>query len=411
MKILHVCTSDFTGGAARAAYRLHRGLRNIGVDSWMLVQDKKTDDPFVIGPKTVLEKGIAMVRMGIDPILLNVLYRSREKTPWSFSWLPDRYHKKINLLNPDIVNLHWFNAGFLNIKTLKKIDSKLVWTLHDMWAFTGGCHYAGDCEDYKIQCERCPQLNCKSRRDLSYYGFRQKRSVYKSVDLNLVALSRWMKDCVDKSALLSKAPITLIPNGIDTGVFKPIKRDFAREVLNIPEGYKIILFGAMNSTSDVRKGYKYLKEALELLSNKKEELLLLVFGASQDKEIEKLPFQTRFLGRIYDDYTLSLIYSSADVFVAPSIEDNLPNTVMEASACGVPSVAFDVGGLPDMISHKSTGYLAKPFLIKDLAEGISFCISKREMLGENARLKVQNSFAEEIQARRYKELYEKILTQ
>jgi glycosyltransferase involved in cell wall biosynthesis len=407
MKILHICSNDTSGGAARAAYRLHTGLRKSGIDSYMLVQDKKSDDPYVIGPKTSIQRGKAMVRKGLASLPLS-MYPNRKKASWSYPWLPDNLHKTINDINPDIVNLHWINNGFMNINNLPKINAPIVWTLHDMWPFTGGCHYAGDCKKYTEGCSNCPQLECKRKRDLSYKGFKKKQKIYSKVDLNIVVLCKWMERCVKESILLSDTNITRIPNGLDSDMFRPIEKNIARDILGLPKDRKIVLFGAMNSTSDKRKGFKYLKEALEYLSKKEKDLLLVVFGSSHDKDIEKLPFQTKFLGRLGDDQTLALAYSSANVFVAPSKEENLANTILESFACGTPCVSFDIGGFPDMIEHKVNGYLAKHFDIKDLASGIEYCLS-RDDLGIKGREKVMKEYSLEVQAKRYVEFYKSLL--
>lgn len=407
MKTLQLCSSDISGGAARAAYRLHIGLRKIGIDSYMLVQDKRSDDPYVIGPKTNIQRGKAMVRKGLAPLPLS-MYANRKKVPWSYSWIPSNVHKKIEEINPDIVNLHWINNGFMNINNLPKIDKPIVWTLHDMWPFTGGCHYAGDCTDYKDGCGNCPQLGSKRERDLSYKGFKKKQKIYSKTDLNIVVLCKWMEECVKESILLSDSNITRIPNGLDTDMFRPIEKDIAREILGLPKDRKIVLFGAMNSTSDKRKGFEYLKEALDILSKKEKDLLLVVFGSSYDKDIEKLPFETKFLGRLNDDQTLALAYSSASVFVAPSKEDNLPNTILESFACSTPCVSFDIGGFPDMIEHKVNGYLAKHFNTKDLAKGIQYCLNK-EGMGKKGMEKVMREYTLEVQAKRYVGFYEQLI--
>jgi glycosyltransferase involved in cell wall biosynthesis len=297
----------------------------------------------------------------------------------------------------------------MNISTLKKIKAPLVWTLHDMWPFTGGCHYAGNCEKYKEGCNQCPQLNSKFKYDLSYFGFKKKQREYSKVDLNIVVLCKWMEQCVKDSILLSGSNMTRIPNGLDTDIFKPIQKDIARDILDIPKEKKVVLFGAMNSTSDKRKGFVYLKEALEILSKKNKDFMLVVFGASHDKDIESLPFETKFLGSLGDDQTLALAYSSANVFVAPSTEDNLPNTILESFACGTQCVSFDIGGFPDMIDHKVNGYLAKHFDTKDLANGIEYCLNNNG-LGTKGRDKVMKEYTLEVQAKRYKKFYKTLIT-
>jgi glycosyltransferase involved in cell wall biosynthesis len=251
-------------------------------------------------------------------------------------------------------------------------------------------------------------LKSKKTKDLSYRIFKRKTNRYNGLKLNIVSPSNWLKECAEKSKLLQKKKIQVIPNSLDTNVFKPIQKNIARKNFNLPDDKKIILFGAMNSISNKKKGFIYLKKALESLSKRNTDFLLVVFGASHDKDIEKLPFEVKFLGTLYDEYTLSLAYSASDVFVAPSEEDNFPNTILESFSSGTSCVTFEIGGFPDMIDHKKNGYLAKPFDVEDLAKGIDFCLSNSK-LGLNVRKKVEKEYSLEKQAKEYKRLYQLLL--
>ena len=413
MKVLHLNTNDCSGGAARAAYRLHKGLIASGVDSYMLVQKKVSNDSTVFGPTSNVSKGMGMIRQVIYKLPL-VFYKKRKKVPWSPSWLSNKnIIKKIKRINPDIIHLHWINGGFLGIEDLNKIKKPIVWTLHDMWSFTGGCHYAGNCKKYEIHCKKCPQLSSKKNRDLSYRIFKKKEKIYQNLDLNIVVLCNWMNECVKNSKLLSSNNITMIPNGLDTNVFKSIDKKYARDILNLPIDKKIICFGAMKASSDKRKGFSYLCKAMEYLVNDKiDDVLLVVFGSSYCEDIDKLPFDVIFLGKLKDEYSISLVYNASDVFVGPSLEDNLPNTFVESLACGTPCVGFDVGGIPDLIDHKKNGYLVKYKDPKDLAKGLKWCIENKERnkkLGENAKDKAKTEYSIENQAKKYAKLYSKLL--
>jgi glycosyltransferase involved in cell wall biosynthesis len=279
-------------------------------------------------------------------------------------------HVNINRLNPDLVHLHWFNKGMLSIVTLAKIEKPIIWTLHDMWAFTGGCHYTGNCTRYLQLCGECPQLGSHKIQDWSYRIQQEKVKFFQNLSIHLVSPSHWLAQCVHASGLFKKATLSVIPNGLNLKTYSPQGKAQVRSKFNLPAEQPLILFGAMN-LNEVRKGFILLKQALAILKNSNivSNPALLTFG-SDIPESESLGFQVYSMGFISSENHLAEIYSAADVFVAPSLQDNLPNTVMESLACGTPVVAFDIGGMPDMIEHQKNGYLAKPYDVTDLAHGI-----------------------------------------
>lgn len=412
MNILILSTNDIQGGAARATYRLHQGLHHIGIASQMLVQTKLSDDRTVISPPTKLQKGWAKIRPTLDAIPLQ-FYRQRDRTPYSVQWLPDRIPSKIAEIDPDIVHLHWINAGYLNIETIAKFQKPIVWTLHDMWPFTGGCHYNQGCDRYTKSCGACPKLDSHRNWDLSRWVWQRKAKAWQNLNLTIVTPSKWLAKCATASSLLQNFPITAIPNSIDTNVYKPIAKSLARELLHLPKDKQLVLFGAMNATSDPRKGFNLLMPALQKLSYSQgqDQVELVVFGSSQPSDAPDFAFKVHYLGRLYDDISLALLYAAADVLVAPSVQDNLPNTVMEALACGTPCVAFEIGGMPDMIEHKKNGYLARPFEIEDLAKGIAWVLKDSQQynkLRDRARQKAEQEFTSELQAHRYLELFQEL---
>jgi len=412
MKVLLINSSDIQGGAARAAYRLHKGLKYIGVNSQMLVQKKSSDDKTVFAPKTKLSKGIARAKRSVDLLPLK-FYPQRINTTYSLSWLADTIVPKVNEINPDIINLHWINAGFMQIETIAKLKRPLVWTLHDMWPFTGGCHYSGDCEGYLKSCGGCPQLGSSKNWDLSSWIWQRKAKAWRDLNLTIVTPSTWLANCARSSSLFKDLQIEAIPNGVDTQMYRPINKRVARELLNLPQDKQLILFGALRATSDKRKGFHLLKPALEGLSKSgwKDSLELAVFGASQPENPPDFGLRTHYLGTCNDDISLALVYSAADVFVLPSTEENLANTVMEAIACGTPCVAFNIGGTSDMIEHEINGYLAQPFKVEDLAQGIAWLLEnpeRYEKLSYRAREKAEQNFTQEIQARRYLSVFNNI---
>src|SRR5665648_479261 len=393
MRTLLINTSDVRGGAARASYRLHQGLEQAGINSTMLVQDKRGTDISVVGPKLIGLKGVGVnyiFRFIIDKSPL-FLYPKHQTIVWSPQWLPNRIHTKINKLNPDIVHLHWICDGFVPIKEVAKIKQPIIWTFHDMWSFTGGCHYNGTCDRYIHECGKCPQLGSNKEKDLSHWVWNRKKRFWADLDITVVTPSRWLADCARSSSLFQDNKIEVIPNGLDLQKFKPIDKSKAREALNLPVDKNLILFGAMNSIKDKRKGFKYLKSAINVLS---EDLAFeaIVFGNSGKDSQLNIP--VNYMGN-FPENMLTKLYSAADVFVAPSIQDNLPNTIMESLACGTPSVAFDIGGMSDLIIHKENGYLAKQFNADELARGIEWIVEndqRKKVLSENSRKYVEKNF-------------------
>jgi glycosyltransferase involved in cell wall biosynthesis len=413
LKILIVNTHEKEGGAARSAYRLHKGLLSIGAESRMLVQYKKSDDPTIIGPKTKVGKGLSLLRPELDSLPL-IVYRNRTSPIFSPQWVPGFHRGTIAKINPDVINLHWVCEGFLNIESITGLKRPVVWTLHDPWAFTGGCHYPSECTRYIESCGCCPHLQSLKVRDLSHRVWKRKKKAYRRIDLTVVTPSRWLAACAKSSSLLGAFRTEVIPNGLDLNRFRPMDNLLARDLLNLPPDKHLILFGAVNATEDTRKGFQYLVPALQKLKDAgwQDKVEIVIFGSSRVSAKEYPAFKTHYLGTMNDDLSLSLAYAAADAFIAPSIQENLSNTVMESIACGTPCIAFNIGGMPDMIEHWKNGYLANPFDIEDLANGISWVIEDPERtraLGRHAREKAEQEFSLELQARRYLTLYEELL--
>ncbi|WP_416666460.1 glycosyltransferase family 4 protein [Egbenema bharatensis] len=410
MKTLLLSQSD-GGGAGRAARRLHLGLQKIAVESQMLVQVKTSGVPGIVPRGHQWQKLANSLNLldRVDKVPLS-FYRQRERTEFSPQWLPNALATQIHSLNPAVINLHWTGHGFLPIETLSRLKLPLVWTLHDMWAFTGGCHYAGTCDRYTKQCGACPQLHSNREADLSRWIWRRKERAWRSIDLTIVTPSRWLAECARSSTLLQEHRIEVIPNGLDLQIYKPVDRAFARHVLNLPQDRKLILFGAMFGTSDRRKGFHLLQPALDQIRQTAwgNQVDLVVFGGISSQNSAELGFKVHALGRLNDEFSLALAYAAADVFVAPSIEDNLPNTILEASACGTPCVGFQIGGIADLIDHLQTGYLCRPFEVADLVQGMAWILEdhdRRCQLGNAARLKMENQFSDVLQAERYTNLF------
>jgi glycosyltransferase involved in cell wall biosynthesis len=413
MKVLIVTNTDIIGGAARAAYRIHRGLQSQGINSTMLVQRKASDDPKVIGPQGNRAKVFNQLRPHVDALPLKFC-RNREDTEWSVGWLSKNLSGQINRLSPDIINLHWITGGFLPFKGLRKLNIPLVWTLQDCWAFTGGCHYPFDCNRYQEKCGYCPQLRSKHEWDLSRWNWNQKVKYLRNLNLTVVAISSWVADYARSSSLLKDNRIEIIPNGLDTQQFKAIEKRLAREILNLPFDKILVLFGAMH-LSQKRKGFHLLSSALEKLNSARlfENMELVVFGTSPPDGTTYYSFPVHNLGYLHDDYSLDLLYSACDVFVAPSIQEAFGQTVSEAMACGTPAVSFNIGGFPDLIDNQENGYLARPFDTEDLARGIAWVVAqpdRHSALSRAARTKVEQKFSLSAVSGKYQALFQELLS-
>lgn len=425
MKILIINTSDINGGAARAAFRLHEALLQNGIDSNMLVDDKKSDLNTVVSlpNKRCCEKLNKFKRLFFDKFSL-VRYKktiTKNFGPFSPQIISNRkLIKTINEINPDIVHLHWICGGFLSIEDIAKIKVPVVWSLHDMWAFTGGCHLVAECisqnndkkmcDKYTKNCGTCDFLGSKKNKDLSFKVLqRKKKSFAKIKNMTIIGISKWMANCAKNSAVFSNKTVINLPNPINTNTYKPVDKKIARNLLNLPQSKKLVLFGAMSATSTPYKGFSELTEALNKMNT--EDVEFVVFGSSEPKNPPKLPCKVHYLGHLHDDITLILLYNACDVMIHPSKRENLSNVIMESLSCETPVVAFDIGGNSDMIEHKKNGYLAQPFDTLDLSNGINWILNNENYddLCKNARKKVINNFDYNVVAKKYIELYEKEL--
>jgi len=409
MKVCILSRSDGKAGGFAAAYRLHQGLRRSDIESFLVVGEKIRDDEYVIPPSSRIGKLWNSITNSIDSLPIR-FYKNRQKTTYSLQWLPSQLEKRIAKINPDIINIHWINAGYFSIESIAKLKRPIILTLHDMWGFTGGCHYSGDCHKYTRACGACPQLNSSSENDLSRWVWERKWKKWQNLNLTIVTPSNWLADCARASSLFSSFRIEVIPNGIDTDLYRPIPKQLAREILRLPQEKKLILFGA-TSLSPGRKGFQFLEPILSLLSqsNLKDEIELVTFGSLKSNFSSNI--KVNHLGKLNDEMSLVLAYSSADVFILPSVEDNLPNTIMEALSCGTPCISFDIGGLADMIEHQKNGYLVVPFNIEDFAKGICWVLEDSEhykYVSKSSRQKVIQKFSSELQAASYLRIFSEI---
>lgn len=409
MKILYLNGADIEGGAAKAATRLLHGVQDLGVEAQLYVQRKYGNDPLVDGPRSVLGKTLGRVRPTVEELLFG-LTTGKMHGPFCSAFLPDRLTARVAAMKPDIIHLHWV-ARMMRLETLARLNVPIVWTLHDSWAFTGGCYLPGECTRYRESCGKCPMLKSSEEDDLSRRIWQRKKTTWHGLNLTLVAPSRWMAASARSSSLFRDTRIEVIPNGIDVQKYRPFDKNAARDQFSLPHDKKLILFGAKGAMSDRNKGLHLLSEALRqlagdtMLNNSAE---LLIFGSPEPEPSPNLGFKVHYLGWQNDEVGLARLYAAADAFVLPSLLENLPFTVMEAMACGTPCVAFKQGGIPDLIDPLQNGYLANSYEPTDLARGIAWVLDdddRRNELSRQAREKVIGTFVLEMIAGRHLELY------
>jgi len=417
LKVVHLNTYDGNGGAGRACMRLNRALLSQNIDSKIIVHYKFGKNPQIGDFNTNL---IQKARTAATILLERTWakrYLKAVKTPFSFAWFGRSVIHHPDVKNADIIHLHWVNHGFLNpkhIAEIAKLNKPVVWTFHDSNAFTGGCHVRYTCDHFERECGDCPLLKNASPGDYSHRIWKQKNEAYKKLGFDIVAPSSWMQGSILRSSLLKDRSINQIPNTLETDIFKPQDKIEAKKKSGLPEDKFILLSGFMPSRKDMHKGTSYLLESLELLKtrlcNKADQVELVVFGNRDDENLPDFPFKTTFLGKINNDEQLALCYAAADAFLIPSLEDNLPYTVMESLSCGTPVIAFTTGGIPDMVTHEKNGYLATYRSSESFADGMEWMINHpdRKQLNQNARQTVMDKFPEHIIAKKHIDLYKQL---
>lgn len=373
MKVLHVNTSDNEGGAGRAAYRIHSALRASGIDSHMLVLHKGTASDHVHKTPNPLRRAIHSVQWAISYRLMRLQRTPDNQEAHSLSLFGAGLTDWINSSDYDLVHLHWLGFEMMSISDLARLRKPIVWTMHDMWTFSGAEHY-----DDLVHQGRYKEIYSSSNRpenatgiDIDGWTWRRKKRAWRDVKFKLVGPSKWLARCCEESSLFEGQSCAVIPNCIDGNLFKPIDRRIARDVLALEADKIYILFGAISGISNRRKGFHVLREALDKLRSMvadPDKVRLLIMGADPPLHEDGFGLEAVYLGRLQDEVTIALAYSAADVFVAPSLLDNLPNTVLESMACGTPCVAFDIGGMPDLIVNDNCGTLVPPFDTTEFAK-------------------------------------------
>jgi glycosyltransferase involved in cell wall biosynthesis len=407
MDILHLNRSDDMGGASQAAYRLHRGLVDQGVGSRMLVQRRLRDDPTVEGPSGAAGSLNDRIRKKISQVPL-LRYPNRKSRTFSPAWLPELRGRAVNRRDPDVVHLHWVGAGSIRPSTISEFRAPLVWTLHDMWPFTGGCHYAEDCTRFTGHCGDCPLLASGREQDLSHDLFRRKQDAWEEVSFTIVAPSKWLAEQARQSTLFAEADIQVVPNGLDTNAFRPRESSRIRDRFGLPLDARLVGFGA--ALDSHRKGGDLLIEALGDVSLP-DDVHLVTFG-NVTNGFERLGVPVTRLGFIQQS-DLERLYSELSVMVVPSRQEAFGQTASEAMASGTPVVAFGATGLRDIVRHRETGYLAEPYDAADLAHGIEWVLSdhnRSRELGREGRRIAERQFDIENVAAEYIEIYRSVLS-
>ena len=417
MKVLIVNTSEKTGGAALAAKRLMEALNNNGVKAKMLVRDKETEQITVVPlPSKLMQQWHFL--WDRFKIYCHLWFSKNHLFDIDTASSGADITKLPEFKEAEIIHLHWVNQGMLSLKGIKKIlDSgkPVVWTMHDLWPATAICHYPERCERFKSHCRECGMLHkggCLG--DLAARVWKRKKAMLASRSISFVACSRWLCSEARQSALLKEQRIVSIPNPIDTRIFHPVDKVEARKQLKLPEDKQIILFVSQKVT-DPRKGMDYLIESLNRLladdPSLRERAVVAILGGQAEEIAERLPMEAYPLGYVSETKRIVAIYSAVDLFVTPSLSDNLPNTIMEAMACGVPCVGFKVGGIPEMIDHLKNGYVANYCDAADFANGIRWVLAEADWneLSAACLRKVHSCYSLTSVSLRYTELYSQAL--
>ena len=419
MRVLIVNTSERNGGAAVAANRLMEALNNHGVKAKMLVRDKQSDSLTVVGLQGKWWQQWCFLWERL--VIFCHLHFSRKhlfeldiaNTGTDITRLPE-------FREADIIHLHWINQGMLSLGVIRKIlnsGKPVVWTMHDIWPATAICHLTLGCNKFKTGCHHCKYLPGNgSTRDLSAKIWRRKQHLLDGQSITFVACSRWLEAEAKMSALLNGQKVTNIPNSIDTSIYKVGNRSEARQRLGLPTDKQVILFVSQRVTN-LNKGMEYLIEACNQLVSQhpemKETTAVAILGGHAEDVVAELPFEAYPLGYVSEEYRIADVYRAANVFVLPSLSENLPNTIMESMACGIPCVGFKVGGIPEEIDHLKNGYVAAYRNAEDLARGIRWilCEADYDSLSAAAVKKVNRCYSQQSVALKYTEIYNEAIAQ
>ena len=409
MRCIHISSNDIDGGAQIASYRIHQALKKININSKMWVRNKYSDDHDVICNKNLFSQNLYNFKVKLSSALKR-LQKSQLDSFHSNNILPSNLYNYFNKLNFDLINFHWIGQETISIKDISKIKSPKIMTLHDMWAFCGAEHYVDEKKNLFWKngyLKKKFQLN--NIYDLNYHTWNLKKKYWKPMDI--ICPSKWLYDLAKQSNLMSKWNIHHVPYPIDLNVFKKYNKLESRKRNNIPGDSIVVLFGAVQATADKRKGFDLLIKSLNKIKSKKK-ITGVVFGSQQSINIENLNIKIIYKSHLSDLNDIISLYSCADIMAIPSRQDNLPLIAMEASACSLPIVSFDIGGLPDIVSNGINGFLVKPFDTEKFANSLSLLINNEELkekMSLASRKLCSEKFNYEIIAKQYLEIYKKVI--
>lgn len=420
MKVVSINTSAGTGGAAIAALRIAEALNQMpGVEVDVLVRDGNSNFQVVSTTRSHWKSYLNFFRFAYERLVFFLRERSPEvRFLFSIANTGEDISKHPLVQQADVIHLHWINGGFLSLNGIKKLlalNKPIVWTLHDMWLFTGGCHHSGECTNFQQQCGNCMFLKKPYAHDISYRVWKRKQAIFSHANnLTVVTCSQWLQRRAAESSLLKNKPVHAIPNPIDTEIYRPIDKQKCREQLGLNPSKRYILFAAAN-VNNYFKGFPYFVESVKMLAQQYPELYhsveILIAGKVKDAHVFKsLSLPYRMLGVVAPDSML-MVYNAVDLYITSSLQENLPNTIMESLACGVPVVAFRVGGIPEMVEHRQNGWLAEFKSAPSLAEGIRWCLFEADYakLSTNAREKVIGEYTYKIIAEKYLNVVKTVL--
>ncbi|MGM0377123.1 MAG: glycosyltransferase [Bacteroidota bacterium] len=422
MKVLHINQSDSTGGAAIAAMRLLDALRTGGTDAQMLVLRSSGEHPAVNSLVQTKRQELRRDLKFLAEVFSYIPYEKDKKQRFAFSSARFGYDLSQHPLvrEADVLHLHWVNQGMLSLRGLEKLlrlGKPIVWTLHDTWPFTGGCHYPGSCGGFTVTCGHCPLLKNPGEKDLSARQHKRKEAIYENASMTFVGCSKWIKEMAEKSSLVKKDlkhSVGHVFNPLDISLFAPAAdSQVVREELGLPVDKTLVLFGAANAR-DPRKGADLLMRTFRNLyqthPHLKNQLELVAFGKNVSTFKDQVSFRLHSFDVVNSQEEMARLYQAADMFVLPSQQDNLPNTVVESLSCGTPVVAFRTGGAPEMVQHGRTGYLAEAGKWREFKNGVISLMESSQQAGALAREFARQNFDPQIVAAQYRGIYEQILS-
>jgi len=397
---ISILTSYGEGGAGIAAGRLFDGLRKVGRETELVSIFDVSGRPY---------REIGYTREGWALLEAVTVYTGEvNRLPTSTAFSPSypslTFEQLAFLRNTDVINLHWVTSMLSTeaVQYLGSLGKPIVWTLHDMNPFTGGCHYTGGCGGFRNDCSACPQIK-RNFNNFPSSTLNRKIKLYPN-NMVVVTPSNWLAEEARSSPVFRNHRIEVIPYGVDTETFTPVERLEARRILGLPAHDKIVLFSSTNHR-ETRKGFSYFLECCERIQKRIPGLHALTMGHCEGLDAFPIPHSS--LGHINDDTKLALCYSAADVTVIPSLEDNLPNTILESSACGTPVVAFDSGGIRDAVFEGINGFLVSKGEFALLSERVLDAFDSD--LRSSSRALMLERFPLELQAERYGQLFDSLV--